>query len=260
MTDRIFLIVLTILGSAYAALVAALLYADVAAMDTSRLPSLFRDDALRSALILSLTTAVVSTTLAMLLAVPAAYLLARSRFAGRGVIEFLVDVPPTLPPTVIGLSLLLLLRTGVGREVSQIIPIAYEVPGIILAQATVGTAVAIRLLRSTFEQLSPRTELLARSLGASRWFAFRKVVLPEASRGIVAAATLTWAKALGEFGPVLIVAGITRGKTEVLSTAIYLELSVGRLESALAIALVLVLIAATVTAGVRRLAPAAAGS
>ena len=165
-----------------------------------------------------------------------------------------------MPPTVIGLSLLVLLRTGIGREVSALIPIAYEVPGIVLAQVTVGTAVAIRLLRATFDQLSPRTERIAQSLGASRWFAFRTVVMPEAARGIVSAATLTWARALGEFGPVLLVAGVTRGKTEVLSTAIYLELSVGKVESALGIALVLVVIAGTVTALVRRLTPEAVRS
>jgi len=260
MRDFLFVAALAGLGGLYVALIAALLIADVAAADAKRLPTLFDDADLRAALFLSLTTAIVSTALAMTLAVPAAYLLSRTQFYGRGSIEFLVDVPPALPPTVIGLSLLILLRTGIGRDVSALIPIAYEVPGIVLAQVTVGTAVAIRLLRATFDQLSPRTERIAQSLGASRWFAFRTVVLPEAARGIVSAATLTWARALGEFGPVLLVAGVTRGKTEVLSTAIYLELSVGKLESALGLALVLVVLAGTVTALVRRLAPEAVRS
>jgi molybdate transport system permease protein len=81
---------------------------------------------------------------------------------------------------------------------------------------------------------------VALTLGCSRGQAFRLVVLPEARTGILAAATLAWARALGEFGPILVFAGATRMRTEVLSTTVFLELSIGRLEGAVAVSLIMV--------------------
>jgi molybdate transport system permease protein len=91
------------------------------------------------------------------------------------------------------------------------------------------------------------------TLGCTRGQAFRKVALREARRGILAAATLAWARSLGEFGPVLVFAGATRGRTEVLSTTVFLELSIGELDRAVAVSLFMVLVSLGVIVLVRGL-------
>ena len=106
-------------------------------------------------------------------------------------------------------------------------------------------------MRVTFEQISPRTEDVAATLGCSRAGAFWRVTLPEAWRGVLTAGTLTWARALGEFGPILVFAGATRMKTEVLSTTVFLELSVGNLEASLAVSVLMIAVAVAVLVVVR---------
>src|SRR4029079_5264818 len=96
---------------------------------------------------------------------------------------------------------------------------------------------------------------VAQALGCSRAGAFWRVAVPEARRGVLAAATLTWARAIGECGPVLVCAGATRMKTEVLPTTVYLELSVGNLETAIAVSLIMVAVAGVVLLVVRRAGP-----
>jgi molybdate transport system permease protein len=117
---------------------------------------------------------------------------------------------------------------------------------VILAQFAVACAFAVRTMRVTFDQIDPRTEDVARALGCTRAKAFWLVTLPEARRGVLTAFTLAWARALGEFGPILVFAGATRMRTEVLSTSVFLELSVGNLESALAVSFLMIAVAAAV--------------
>lgn len=130
-------------------------------------------------------------------------------------------------------------------------PITYAVPSVILAQFSVACAFAVRTMRVTFDQINPRTEQVALTLGCTRAQAFWMVVLPEARRGLLTAGTLAWARSLGEFGPILIFSGATRMKTEVLSTTVFLELSVGNLEAAVAVSLIMVVAALVVLVIVR---------
>src|SRR5260370_40084915 len=95
-------------------------------------------------------------------------------------------------------------------------------------------------MRVTFDQINPRNEQVALTLGCTRRSAFWRVALPEARRGMLTAATLAWARALGEFGPILVFSGATRMKTEVLSTSVFLELNVGNIEAAVAVSLLMV--------------------
>src|SRR5436190_63166 len=101
-------------------------------------------------------------------------------------------------------------------------------------------------MRAAFEQLNPRAEAVALTLGCSRSQAFWKVVLPEARQGVMTAATLAWARSLGEFGPILVFSAATRMRTEVLPTSVFLELNVGNIEGAVAVSLLMVLAAVTV--------------
>jgi molybdate transport system permease protein len=118
--------------------------------------------------------------------------------------------------------------------------ITYAVPSVILAQFSVAAAFAVRTMRVTFDQINPRSEQVALTLGCSRSQAFFLVLLPEARRGMLTAATLAWARSLGEFGPILVFSGATRMRTEVLPTTVFLELSVGHIEAAVAVSLLMV--------------------
>jgi molybdate transport system permease protein len=159
---------------------------------------------------------------------------------------------------VIGLSLLILFHLPVGGTTLEDelqrrlgLRVTYAEPAVVLAQFAVACAFAIQTMRVTFDQIDPRAEQVALTLGCRRSQAFLRVALPQAWRGIVAALTIAWARSLGEFGPILVFAGATRMRTEVLSTTVFLELSVGKLEAAVAVSLVMVLAAMAVLGIVR---------
>ena len=122
-------------------------------------------------------------------------------------------------------------------------PVTFHPVAVVLAQFPVAAAFAIRTMQTTFDEIDPRFEEVAMSLGCHRGQAFSRVVLPMAGRGMVAAGTMAWARALGEFGPVLVFAGAMRGRTEVLSTSIFLEIETGNLAGAAGIALVMIVMA-----------------
>jgi molybdate transport system permease protein len=238
--DRRFFAALALLGGLYVALILAMLVADASFTSPHSLLQALGKRELRYAIRLSLLSASLTTLLALWVAVPLGYLLARTRFRGQALLDALLDIPLVLPPLVIGLSLLILFQTAPGRAVERFFPITYAIPSVILAQFTVACAFAVRTMRATFDQINPRAEQVALTLGCSRSQAFWLVVLPEARRGLLTAATLAWARSLGEFGPVLVFAGATRLKTEVMPTSVFLELSTGNLEAAVAVSLLMV--------------------
>jgi molybdate transport system permease protein len=245
-SDAPFYAALGLIGGLYVALVAALLVADLAYTSPGHVARALASPEIRASIWLSLLTCSASAILSVWVAVPLGYLLARTRFPGKAVVDLLVDVPIVLPPLVAGLSLLILFQTPPGLAVQRYVPVTYTVPAVVLAQFAVAAAFAVRTLRVTFEQISPRAEDVAMTLGCSRGRAFWLVTLPEARRGILAAGTLAWARSLGEFGPILVFAGATRMRTEVLSTTVFLELSVGNLEAALAVSVLMIGVAVAV--------------
>jgi molybdate transport system permease protein len=200
---------------------------------------------------LSLATCTATALLSLMLAIPVGYLLSRGRFRGKAVLDAAIDIPIVLPPMVVGLCLLILFQTPFGRAVERIVPFTYTVAGVVLAQFVIGAAFAVRTMRGTFDHLSSRPEDVAMTLGCSRARAVWLVTLPAARRGMFAAASIAWARSLGEFGPILVFAGATRMKTEVLPTSVWLELSVGNLEAAVAVSLLMVGLAMFVLAAVR---------
>lgn len=195
---------------------------------------------IRYALRLSLLSCTLSALLSLWVAVPAGYLLSRYHFPGKGFVDAVLDIPIVLPPLVIGLALLILFQTPLGRAVEYFLPVTFAVPSVVLAQFTVACAFAVRTMRVTFDQINPRAEQVALTLGCSRSQAFWLVALPEARRGVLTAGTLAWARALGEFGPILVFSGATRFRTEVLPTSVFLELSIGNIEAAAAVSLLMV--------------------
>jgi molybdate transport system permease protein len=249
------------MGSAlvlYVALIVSLLVVDASKTRFATVWGAFNDPEILYAVKLSVFSCTISALLSVVVAVPIGYLMSRVRFPGRLLVDVCLDIPIVLPPLVIGLSLLILFQTSAGRAIEQWFQavtgtgITYEVPAVILAQFMVACAFAVRTMRATFDQLNPRAEQVALTLGCTRGQSFRLVVLPEAWKGVVTAGTLAWARALGEFGPILVFAGATRQRTEVLSTTVFLELSMGRLDTAVAVSFVMILIAVAVLLLVRR--------
>ncbi|MGB8166602.1 MAG: ABC transporter permease [Chthoniobacteraceae bacterium] len=206
---------------------------------------------IRYSIALSLATCTATSLFALLLAVPVGYLLSRGRFRGREWLDAALDIPIVLPPMVVGLCLLIFFQTTIGKIIERVIPFTYTVAGVVLAQFVIGAAFAVRTMRGTFDHLSSRPEDVAMTLGCSRARAIWLVTLPAAKRGMFAAASIAWARSLGEFGPILVFAGATRMKTEVLPTTVWLELSVGNLEAAIAVSMLMVALAIVVLASVR---------
>ena len=250
-SDAVFYASLTVIGGLYVALIVALVWADTAYTSPDHLWAALASPEIQYAIELSLFSCTLTALLSLGVAIPLGYLMARCRFYGHGLVDAILDIPIVLPPLVVGLSLLILFQTSFGRAVERIIPVTYEIPSVILAQFSVACAFAVRTMRVTFDQINPRNELVALTLGCTRSQAFWRVALPEARRGVLTAATLAWARALGEFGPILVFSGATRMKTEVLSTTVFLELSVGNLEAAVAVSLLMIAAAVLVLLLVR---------
>lgn len=259
-SDVPFFVVLSGLGGVYLLLILAMLIADI--LFTS--PAHFRDalakPEIQFAVRLTLISCTISALLSIWVAVPLGYLLSRFQFRGRWLIDTALDIPVVLPPLVIGLSLLILFHLPVGGSNLEDflqqrlgVRITYAQPAVVLAQFAVACAFAVQTMRVTFDQIDPRAEQVALTLGCRRSQAFLQVVLPQAWRGLIAAYTIAWARSLGEFGPILVFAGATRMRTEVLSTTVFLELSVGQLEASVAVSLLMVVAAMGVLGVVRLL-------
>lgn len=184
----------------------------------------------------TLRVAGAATLLAAPIGIAVGYLLARREFAGKSVLETCVALPLVLPPTAIGYVLLALFaRNGwLGERRLGFDPgVLFTARAAVLASAVVGFPLVARTARAAFEGVEPRLELMGRSLGWSRARTFASVTLPLARRGLLAAIALGFARALGEFGATIVVAGNIPGRTQTLSLAIFGEIQLGRTEEAL---------------------------
>lgn len=206
---------------------------------------------IRHAAGLSLLTSSAAAAVSLLVAIPIGFLLARRDFRGKSLVDAAMDIPIVLPPMVVGLCLLIFFQTPIGQGIESVVPFTYTVAGVALAQFVVAAAFAIRTMRGTFDHLSPRPEEVALTLGCSRWQSLWLVTLPSARRGMIAAFCIAWARSMGEFGPILVFAGATRMKTEVLPTTVWLELSVGNLDAAVAVSMLMIGLAVAVLVIVR---------
>ncbi len=201
------------------------------------------------ALIFSLITSVISILLAAIVALPTGYVLARYDFPGKRIFDIIIDLPIILPPLVMGLSLLVLLGPVAGDYLSKIgLRFVFSPPGVVMAQFTVATPFAIRSFKTAFAGVDPSLERAAMTLGDSYFRVFRKITLPLARNGIIAGITLAWARAIGEFGATVMLAGATRFKTETLPIAIFLNISMGEINVAITIGLIMIAFSALVLA------------
>lgn len=211
------------------------------------------------ALSLSLKVAGWATLLNAVLGIGVAWALARLRFPGRDLLDALLTLPMVLPPTVLGYYLLVLIgRNGpIGAFLQQHfgITLIFSFTGAVIAATVVAFPLVMKSARAAFETIDPQFEKAARVLGLSPLAVFFRVTLPLARRGILAGLLLAFARALGEFGATLMVAGSIPGRTQTLSIAVYEAVQAG--EDATANVLVVIVSATCVAVllAVGRLAP-----
>ena len=176
-------------------------------------------------LALTLKVAVVATLLAFLSGVTVAHVLAHRKFPGRELIDALCTLPMVLPPTVLGYYLIVAFgrRSPVGAWLHDTLGISlmFTWQGAAIASAIVGFPVVVKGARAAFESVDPQWEAAARTLGVSDSGIFFRVSLPLAWRGVLAGSLLAFARATGEFGATLMIAGNIPGRTQTLSLAVY---------------------------------------
>ena len=212
--------------------------------------SLFSEEII-FAIKLSVLSATVATIICIFVAVPTAYTLSRAQFPGKNIVDALLDLPIVIPPIALGTALLIFFNTPIGVPLRDYF--VFQTPGIVLAQFTVITALAVRFMKNTFDNISPKYEAVARTLGCSKMQSFFKVTLPLAKKGLLAAAIIAWGRALGEFGASVTLAGATRMKTETLSVAIFLNLATADVEKAIAVIFVLIILGLFVLIIIRKI-------
>jgi molybdate transport system permease protein len=216
-----------------------------------------------SALWLSVKVATAATLLNALLGIPLAYLLARRRFWGRGLVDLLVTLPLILPPTVTGYYLIVLLgRRGIlGAPLYEVTgwSIAFTWYAAVVAATVMALPLLVRTASAAIESVDRDLERAAYTLGRSEWRTALEVTLPLARNGLIAGLVLAFARALGEFGATLMLAGNIPGKTATVPLAIYSAVQTGETGEALALVGLLTVLSCVVLLVAGRLGPARLG-
>lgn len=211
------------------------------------------------ALLLSLKVASWATLINAVLGVAVGFMLARSRFAGRELLDALLTLPLVLPPTVLGYYLLVVIGKhgvlGAWLYAHFGVSLIFTWQGAVLAATLVAFPLVLKSARAAFEGVEPQFEKAARVLGLSEWAVFFRVTLPLAWRGILAGLLLTFARALGEFGATLMVAGSIPGRTQTLSVAVFEAVQSGQDATANILVIITSITCIAVLLAVGRLAP-----
>ncbi|MDH6181595.1 molybdate transport system permease protein [Microbacteriaceae bacterium SG_E_30_P1] len=222
-----------------------------------RLPELLAQTDVLQALALSLGTGLMSTAIALVLGIPLALVLARSATwpaVPRRLLRALVTVPLVLPPVVGGVALLLLLgRRGLAGEWLYAwfgITVPFTTAAVVIAQVFVAMPFLVLAVEGALRASDRRFEVVAATLGASRWTVFRRVTLPLVAPGVSAGALLCFTRALGEFGATITFAGSFPGVTQTLPIATYLQLQTDP-DAAIALSLVLMAVSVAVLVSLR---------
>jgi molybdate/tungstate transport system permease protein len=216
------------------------------------LESLASDHELRASLLLTATTATIATVLGVLGATPLSYLLARRQFTGRAIVSAVMDLPLVIPHPVAGIALLLVLGRGSpvgGALYAAGLRVASSPVGIVCAMLFVSAPLYVSAAREAFARVDARYESVARTLGDDAWRTFRRVTLPLSARGLTAAAVVMWARAVSEFGAIVILTY----NPKVASVLSYDRFTSYGLSEALPVAAVLVVFALVPLAALRAL-------
>jgi molybdate transport system permease protein len=210
-------------------------------------------------LALTLKVAGWATAINLLLGVGVGFALARWRFPGREVVDATLTLPMVMPPTVLGYYLLVVIGTqgvlGAWLLEHFGLRLIFTVPAAIIAATIVSFPLVFKAARAAFETVDPQLEDAARTLGVNEWAVFFRVSLPLAWRGILSGLLLSFARALGEFGATLMVAGSIAGKTQTLSIAVYEAVQAGQDQTANFLVAVTSITCMVVLLGAGRLVP-----
>jgi len=210
-----------------------------------------------SALALSIRVALVATLLNAAVGIPLAYVLARRRFHGRGLVDLLVTLPLVLPPTVTGYYLIVLLgrRGWLGGPIYGLTgwSITFTWYAAVVAATIMALPLLVRTARAAIESVDRDLEKAAFTLGRSEWRTALEVTLPLARNGILAGLVLAFARALGEFGATLMLAGNIPGRTTTVPLAIYTSVQTGETGEALVLVAMLTALSCVVLVAAARL-------
>lgn len=194
---------------------------------------------------MSVVTSTISTTVCLLLALPTAYALTRTNMPFKRTAETLMQLTLSLPYILLGFALLLMFSSPAGKALKDIgFAVVFQPAGIVFAQLIVNLPFSIRMVRTAFDDVSPRMEFVAKTLGAGSFDAFRTIILPLCRNSIISTFVLTWARGMGEFGATLMLVGVTRMKTETLPGSVYLSISTGNTDTAMATAMIMLVVSA----------------
>jgi molybdate transport system permease protein len=210
---------------------------------------------------LSLRVAALATVISLVLGLALAYLLANHKFRGREVLDALTTLPIVLPPTVLGYYLLVVLGRDsiLGRLHEKVWggPLVFTWQAAVVASTVHAVPLLVKAARAALESVDRSLEDAARTLGASEWRVFLRITLPLARRSVAAAAVFAFARALGDFGITIMIAGNIPGKTQTMAVAIYDAVESGNGALARTLVLVISAVAIVVLYSMNRLQQAA---
>lgn len=249
---RVFPLALGIAGVALVLLVALPVLAIVLGTSPGSVGAALGEHDVRWSLWVTVVSALIATGVGLLLGVPLAYLLARRRFLGKGLVEGLIDLPIVLPHTAAGVALLVVYgHDGIlGRLLAPLgISFTDAMPGIVVAMMFVSVPFLVDTAKEAFVAVDRRYEQVARTLGVTQAMAFWRVALPLAWRGVLAGAVMMWARGISEFGAVVILAY----NPKIIPTLVYERFEAFGLKAAEPVALIVIVVALVVFVALRAL-------
>lgn len=246
------MVAFSIAGAILLTFIALPIVATVASENPSNTFGMLGEPEVRSAIGTSFGAASIATALSCLFGIPLAYVMARVRFPGKGIVQSIIDVPVVIPHTIAGIALLVVFgRMGLFSGELDALGLRFEdhLFGIVLAMMFVSSSFVVNSAREGFEAVDERLENVARSLGASRGGAFLTVTVPLSMSSLATGAVMAWARAVSEFGAVVIIAFFPR----VIPTLIYEKNLHGGLSESMPIAALLIMICVGIFAVFRTL-------
>lgn len=195
-------------------------------IDANTFLETIKSDRVLYSLKLSLITATIVMIISIFISIPSGYVLSRFEIPFKNLIDAVLELPLIVSPAALGAMILIFFNTPAGDYLKNSgFDVTFTITGIIVAQFVSTVGIATRLIKTTFDAIPKRLEDVAKTLGATPFKAFKTIALPLAGNGILSTAILIWAKALGEFGATITVAGSMSMKTETLPIAIFMRLA-----------------------------------
>lgn len=207
------------------------------------IPFLINNDEVIFAIILSIKTCFISSFICLILGMPTALYISKLDVKIKNIIEYIFILPLSLPHLISGIALLICFgNMGIGGFLLKYFNFSFifTKSGIILAQCFINLPLFIKIILMAIEEIDNKMIFVARTLGCNEFENFKYIVIPNLKKQVMSAIVMVWSRAMGEFGAVMMVAGTTRMKTEVMPTAIFLNISTGDINLAIGVSTILI--------------------